>query len=346
MVPWLPIAIGGSWLLNNLFGNKDPEYTQLDPKLTTPKYTSPDQMGIPQYLADGSVNPLWTFLSTGMQPGYTTTSNTGGFSNTKSTSTTKTDSSGKSVTSPEYFHGSQGVLDALVPMMKQRLLTGGKVSGAEQMGVINSIMRDAGASEQALLNTLSERGVAGSPVEAGARASLGQGITQALAGYRTQIPGIERARGLENENQVAQLLANLFKGSKTVFDSTTKSKTDSLAETTYGSSTENIMPPMFNPNALNFGVQQPTLVPKQDNNIFNAIGDLGSLAMLFQGMGLFGKGTNPLEFAGTQANQGIPMNLGTPGTGAIPWADMWNMQNPNNPWARLFMPAGGLTGGR
>jgi len=318
--------------LGALFGSRQTKYKPLDPSLTTPKYTSPEQMGVPQYLADGSINPLYTFLASGMVPGYTTTSNTSGFSNTKSTSTTNTDTRGKSVTSPEYFHGSQGVLDALVPMMKQRLQTGGKVGTAEQMGVINSIMRDAGASENSMLNVLSERGVAGSPVEAGARSALGQAVTQALAGYRTQIPGIERARGLENENQVANLLANLFKGSKTVFDQQTKSKTDALAETTYGSSTENIIPPMFNPSALGLSVQSPTLVPQSSTNAFGRIGDMASLMMMFQGMGLFGKGANPTEFAGPPTS----MLTAGPATSGFGGTDYASNLFQSNPWASIF----------
>lgn len=358
-----PVTIGliAASVLGGLFGKSKTKYEPVDPSLTTPKYTSPDQMGVPQYLADGSVNPMWTFLSSGMMPGYTTTSNTGGFSNTKSTSTTNTNTTGKSVTSPEYFHGSQGVLDALVPMMKQRLQTGGKVGTAEQMGVINQIMRDAGSLEGGLVNSLTERGVAGSPVEAGARAALGQGVTQALAGYRTQIPATERARGLENEQQVASLLANLFKGSKTVFDQQTKSKTDSLAETLYGSSTENITPPMFNPAAAGLNITQPTLVPQSNTNIFGKIGDLSSLMMMFQGMGLFGKGTNPLEFAGPPSNiiqsgsslasgfggtdyiTGVPKSLTSNGLlGTNYWANIFGSENFNP--LKFILPNTGLRG--
>src|SRR5262245_38011539 len=137
-------------------------------KRPPPKWQMPT--GIPPTLPDGRPNPMWQWMQTGMIPGsdQPTTTNTqtsqSGSSSTFTDMLTTMFSKGQNVQKPVYFYGGEQILGKLRDDINKRLDMDQKVSRAEQMGVINSILEDTSAFEKGLTNKLSQQGALGSPL--------------------------------------------------------------------------------------------------------------------------------------------------------------------------------------
>lgn len=274
---------GGSSLLSGLFGNKGKVQPQSEPK-----YYSPDALGIPKFNADGTPNPLYEFLSTGFIPGSgdPTTTRTSGGSTTLTSGDSTTTQKGSVRTSPFYIGQGQSVVDLLPSLLKGRVLEGGKIGRAEQSGVIGNILNQAGAVEEGLVNQLSTMGYLGSPVEAGAREALGRSKIGALANYQTTIPQMERQRANQDLQLVSDVLAQIFKGTLTESQNTSRTTSQGRSDTTSSSETTSQGPAQFSPSALNALIQNRVSNPMQPN-VFDSLGGVGELMALLIGSGAF-----------------------------------------------------------
>lgn len=242
-----------------------------------PTFSTPAQAGIPQFLPDGSINPMWQWLTTGQVPfsdlPTTTRSSQSGASSTLTDMLTKNFSN--TTTKPKYFYGGEDVLGDIRKDLLTRLETPDKVGVGEQMGVINSILGDSEAVAKGARNRLSASGAAGGPQEAGVEEALSRGNLSSIAAFRTAIPSIERARGIEDVNLAGNLLQGLFKGSETT--TTGQSRTTGTQNTDWNSIAESIVqgPPRFDPSGLGFLKNDTITTP----STFSQIAQL--LALLF-----------------------------------------------------------------
>ena len=222
----------------------------------------------------GAGSDMSKWLETGYYPDQgPTTSSTSGSSSSSGFSNTV----GQEKIKPTYHYGSQPTVEALIPFMNTLLGKGGTVTPAEEMGVVNRMARTTEQAKDASLDRLTSLGLGGSPqLRASVGSTTDQTLAQALSDYRSRIPEVSRARGIEGMNTVGQLLKALFQGSQKDFWSNTTTGSSSSSS----SRTVSDAPPRFDPSgAMSWGVGPPG---PQGTNWQSGLGKILSLFAAYQ----------------------------------------------------------------